>query len=171
MVREIAGVMLAGVILLSSACSSPDTKTNAAPPATSSAQSTAKQINKTFTIQDAESSAVVTLVSMDTPTVGGMDTKPESGTFAVFHLKMEGKSGSFSTNYLFARLRTASGTVVTTTTGKGGFHSMIEPALKAARLGPGDTAEGNVVFDTKIEPGTSLYWADTDDKPLAVWEL
>jgi hypothetical protein len=168
MVRAIAGVTLAGVILLCSACKSSDTKADPAP--ASSAASSAKQINKTFTILTGESSAVVTLVSVDTAAMGGMSTKPDSGTFTVFHLKLEGKSGSFSTNSQYARLRTPAGAIVSENDGKGS-RSLIEPTLKLARLGPGDKAEGNVVFDTKLEAGASFFWADTNDRPLAVWEL
>ena len=84
---------------------------------------------------------------------------------------MAGKSGSFSSNYLLAKLRPSSGDFISTTDGQGGFRSGIEPALKTERLGPGDTVEGNVVFDKKVEPGTSFVWTDTDWKPLGVWEL
>jgi hypothetical protein len=175
MVRAIAGVVLAGVILLCSACSSAGTKAASTPPsgsaAAATAKSTAKQINKTMTLVDGDASAVVTLISVDTATMGGMNTKPESGTFTLFHLKMECKSGTFSTNSLYARLRTASGAIVSENDGQGGSHSLIQPSLKLTRLAPGEKAEGDVIFDTKLEPGASFFWADPNDKPLAVWEL
>jgi hypothetical protein len=174
MVRSIAGVLLAGVILLCSACNSTDSK--AAPPpssgsAAAAAKPAAKQVNKTMTLQDGDASAAVTLVSIATAPMGGMNTKPESGTFTLFHLKMECKSGTFSTNSLYARLRMANGTIIDENVGQGGSHSLIQPSLKLTRLNPGETAEGDVILDTEVEPGSSFFWADPNDKPLAVWEL
>jgi hypothetical protein len=172
MVRAITGVVLAGVILLCTACSSADSKAGSAPSGSAQATPSAKQINKTITVVDGESSADVTLVSMDTATVGGMNTKPQSGTFTVFRVKLQGKSGSFSSNYFLAKVKPSSGgDFIRTSEGQGGFRSGIEPSLKTERLGPGDTVEGNVVFDKKIEPGSSFVWTDTDEKPIGVWEL
>jgi hypothetical protein len=190
MVRRLVGALLAGLVLLTTvACTSRSAGSPvAAPlkitdPTTTTAASTAtettkpstaaaeeKKIGKAQTIKDDGDSAVITLVSVRTSTKGEDGVKPKSGTYVIFLLKFEGKSGTVSINSLYAQLKTPDGKMVDATAGNG-FMNTVEPDLPLKDLGPGQTVEGTVVLDTPLVPGSKLLWLDPLDKPLAEWAL
>ncbi len=173
--------LMAGLLVAGTACSSKGTSSSAPAPAaagSSAADDTGasedgqvKQINKTITVKDDENSADITLVSVSTVTEAGkLDTKPESGTFVVFDLKIVGKKGEFSTNSLYVWLKTAAGKKVEGTDGKA-MLATVEPDLPLKDLAPGQGAAGKVVLDTTLEPGSKMIWVDPLDKELASWDL
>jgi hypothetical protein len=195
MVRSLAGASLAGLVLLTAACTTSSSGSPlAAPPTTerSGAASTAKattaqttpaqtapeseaaggekKIGKALTVKDGSDSAVITLVSMRTSTKGEDGIDPKSGTYVIFLLRIEAKSGTISTNSLYAHLKTPAGTTVDGTAGNA-FLNTVEPDLPLKDIGPGEKVEGTVVLDTPLVPGSKLVWMDPLDKPLAEWAL
>ncbi|MET0134054.1 MAG: hypothetical protein ABW215_10730 [Kibdelosporangium sp.] len=195
MARPLAGALLAGLVLLTSACATtskgiplaappagesvakatigkPATEQPATPAGTTTSQAAAdeKKIGKAQTIKDGSDSAIITLVSMRTATKGEDGIKPKSGNYVIFLLKIEGRSGTISTNSLYAQLKTPTGTMVDATDGNG-FMNTVEPDLALKEIGPGETVEGTVVLDTPLVPGSKLVWLDPLDKVLAEWAL
>jgi hypothetical protein len=93
-----------------------------------------KKIDKTITVkqENGEDSASITLVSVSTVTEGGITgAKPESGTFVVLGMRIVGKTGTFSTNSLYAQLKTAGGKIIEGTDGNATF-GIVEPDLPLA---------------------------------------
>jgi hypothetical protein len=129
-----------------------------------------KKIGKAQTVKDGKDSAVITLVSVRTATKGKDGMKPKSGTYVIFMLKIECKTGSISTNSLYAQLKTPDGKMVDGTAGNA-FLATFEPDLPLKDIGPGESAEGNVVLDTPMPAGSKIVWLDPLDKPLAEWAI
>jgi hypothetical protein len=192
MVRPLASALLAGLVLFTTACTTNSSGTPLASPTTGRATGEAaatekktttsnpaakpenagdeKAIGKAQTIKDGSDSAVITLISMRTSTKGEDGIKPKSGTYVIFRLKIEVKSGTISTNSLYAQLKTPNGTMVDGMEGNA-FMNTVEPDLPLKEIGAGETVEGNVVLDTPLAPGSKLLWLDPLDKPLAEWAL
>jgi hypothetical protein len=189
MVRPLIGVLLAGSALFTTACAttSKGTPLAAPPTATSAATSAAakssspastsaaaggdeKKIGKAQTVKDGKDSAVITLVSVRTSTKGSGGIKPKSGTYVILSLKIECKSGTISTNSLYAQLQTPDGKMIDGTEGNA-FMNTVEPDLPLKDIGPGESVEGTVVLDTPLAAGSKLLWLDPLDKPLAEWAL
>jgi hypothetical protein len=195
MVRPLANVVLAGVVLLTTACTTSSNgiplaasatterstaQVSAAPPktavpaTTTTAKSEAaggeKAIGKAQTVKDGSDSAVITLVSMRTSAKGEDGIEPKSGNYVIFLLKIECKSGTISTNSLYAQLKTPDGKLVDGLSGNA-FMNTVEPDLPLKDIRPGETVEGTVVLDTPLPPGSKLVWLDPLDKPLAEWAL
>ncbi|MFD9888896.1 hypothetical protein ACFWY9_06120 [Amycolatopsis sp. NPDC059027] len=130
-----------------------------------------KKIGKTITVTDDEDSALVTLVSVATVKEGTTPgIRPRSGTFVVFDLKIEGKTGKFSTNSLYVWMKTAAGKTVKATDGMAPATGA-DPELPLKDLGPGERASGKALVDATLEPGAQLLWVNAMDKPLASWDL
>jgi hypothetical protein len=187
MVRPLANAVLAGLVLLTTACTTSSTGTPvAAPQATE--RSTAvppksgvagtgtgsgsgeKSIGKAQTVKDGSDSAVITLISMRTSTKGVDGIDPESGNYVIFLLKIECRSGTISTNSLYAQLKTPDGKLIDGMSGNA-FINTVEPDLPLKDIRPGESVEGTVVLDTPLVPGSTLVWLDPLDKPLAEWTL
>lgn len=176
--------LLAGLLVVGTACSAKPSSSASSGAAAADSPSSAqaddagsskdgevKQINKTITVKDDENTADITLVSVSTVTEAGkLDIKPESGTFVVFDLKIVCKKGEFSTNSLYVWLKTAAGKKVEGTDGKA-MLATVEPDLPLKDLTPGQGAAGKVVLDSKLEPGSKMVWVDPLDKELASWDL
>jgi hypothetical protein len=170
--------LAAGVLLLSTGCSSPSAPTPASAgtadvkPAEATAEKPAdKKIGKTITVKDDESSADITLVTVGTIKEGTTPgIKAKSGSFVVFDLKIVGKKGEFSVNSLYVWMKTAAGKTVKGTDGMAPATTA-DPDLPLKDLGPGDEASGKVLLDAPLEPGGKMIWTDALDKPLAEWDL
>lgn len=195
MVRPLANAVLAGLVLLTAACTTSSNGTPlAAPPAGRStteatkttekttgatkttAKSTAaaagdeKAIGKAQTVKDGSDSAVITLISVRTSAKGVDGIDPKSGNYVIFLLKIECKSGTISTNSLYAQLKTPDGKMIDGMTGNG-FMNTVDPDLPLKEIRPGETVEGTVVLDTPLVPGSTMVWLNPLDKPLAEWAL
>jgi hypothetical protein len=196
MVRPLANAVLAGLVLLTTACTTRSAGTPLAAPQTterstavapkttasgaagsSSSPSTAsgsgsgeKSVGKAQTVKDGSDSAVITLVSMRTSTKGEDGIKPKSGNYVIFRLKIECKSGTISTNSLYAQLKTPDGKFIDGLSGNA-FMNTVDPDLPLKEIRPGESVEGHVVLDTPLVPGSTLVWLDPLDKPLAEWTL
>jgi hypothetical protein len=192
MVRPLVNAVLAGLVLITTACTTSSNGTPLAAPATTgrttakapattkatetSEKSTAaaprgeKAIGKAQTIKDGSDSAVITLISMRTSAEGADGIDPKSGNYVIFLLKIECKSGTISTNSLYAQLKTPDGKLIDGMTGNA-FMNTVEPDLPLKDIRPGETVEGTVVLDTPLVPGSTMVWLDPLDKPLAEWTL
>ncbi|MET0237078.1 MAG: hypothetical protein ABW224_20685 [Kibdelosporangium sp.] len=194
MVRPLTGALLAGLLLFTTACTTSSTGTPVAaatPPATgqsaapkpkaeqptarpttgkSEPTGTEKTISKAQTVKDGTNSAVITLISMRTSTKGEDGIAPKSGNYVIFLLKIECRTGTISTNSLYAQLKTPDGTMVDGMSGNA-FINTVEPDLPLKDIRAGESVEGTVVLDTPLPQGSKLVWLDPLDKPLAEWAL
>jgi hypothetical protein len=189
MVRPLANAVLAGLVLLTTACTTSSTGTpvaapqttersTAVPPRTTAKSEVAgsgsgsgeKSIGKAQTVKDGSDSAVITLISVRTSTKGVDGIDPESGNYVIFLLKIECRSGTISTNSLYAQLKTPDGKLIDGMSGNA-FINTVAPDLPLKEIRPGESVEGTVVLDTPLVPGSSLVWLDPLDKPLAEWPL
>jgi hypothetical protein len=193
MVRPLATVVLAGLVLLTTACTTSSNGTPLAAPATGRSTAEApvappkttpapkttpkteaaageKAIGKAQTVKDGSDSAVITLISMRTSAKGEDGIEPKTGNYVIFLLKIECKSGTISTNSLYAQLKTPDGKLIDGMSGNA-FMNTVEPDLPLKDIRPGEIVEGTVVLDTPLPPGSKLVWLDPLDKPLAEWAL
>jgi hypothetical protein len=191
MVRPLAHAVLAGLVLLTTACTTSSTGTPVAAPLStqrSTAEATAKSaagttpkstaaaaggektIGKAQTVKDGSDSAVITLVSMRTSAKGVDGIDPKSGNYVIFLLKIECKSGTISTNSLYAQLKTPDGKMIDGMTGNA-FMNTVDPDLPLKEIRPGEAVEGTVVLDTPLVPGSTMVWLSPLDEQLAEWAL
>ncbi|GAA4531096.1 hypothetical protein [Amycolatopsis samaneae] len=170
---------LLAVLFLSGACATSTTAPGGTPATGASASAVEattapapeKKIGKTITVTDDEDSAAVTLVSVGTLKQGTTPgIKPRSGTFVVFDLKIEGRTGKFSTNSLYVWMKTAAGKTVKATDGSAPGTGA-DPELPLKDLGPGEQASGKTLVDATLEPGAQMLWMSAMDQPLASWDL
>ncbi|WP_143446104.1 DUF4352 domain-containing protein [Kibdelosporangium aridum] len=134
-----------------------------------------REINKTATIKDLDSSAVATLVSVTETNGGGSLDKtaaPESGNFVIIDMKFEGKTGTYRLIPRNVHLKKPDGTTIDSGDGNGSWGVDLDAEeLQSTDLSPGKTATGKVSFDSKLEPGTKIVVLDYKDKALAEWSL
>jgi hypothetical protein len=192
MVRPLATAVLAGLVLLTTACTTTSngkplaaqlpTEQSTASPTKTTPKSTTKSttaaatgggektVGKAQTIKDGSDSGVITLISVRTSAKGEDGIEPKSGNYVIFLLKIECKSGTISTNSLYAQLKTPEGKLIDGMTGNA-FMNTVDPDLPLKDIGPGESVEGTVVLDTPMPPGSKLVWLNPLDKPLAEWPL
>jgi hypothetical protein len=124
-----------------------------------------RELNKSITHKQRDASAAVTLVSV-TESKGGLEKKsqPESGTFVVVELKFDGKSGEYSVNPLYVKLKKPDGSLVDMNQGNGDYGAPIQEILDSDDLAVGKTMTGKMAFDIAPQPGMKLVLTDTSDK-------
>lgn len=131
-----------------------------------------REINKSLTHKQPGGSAVVTLVTVS-ESKGGLEKigAPESGNFVIVDLKYEGKTGEYSVNPLYIKLKKPDGTVIDQNAGNGSYGTPLEETLDSGDLQPGKTMTGKIAFDAALQPGTKIVITDLSDKITGEWPL
>nr|WP_157527339.1 hypothetical protein [Kibdelosporangium sp. MJ126-NF4] len=115
---------------------------------------------------------MVTLLSIAETRGGGYDfSRPESGTFVVAELKVEGKVNTYFTSLNWVRLRKPDGTLVRPDDGNGVAGVPEHEQFATEKVGPGQVATGSIAFDSELEPGAKIVLTHESGEITGEWPL
>jgi hypothetical protein len=166
-VRISSSLALLVTAALTVACSSAKDQAGAA-------SSPAREINKSLMLNQSEGSAFVTLVSVIESYRPKDDiAKPRSGNFVALNLKFECKTGKYSANPLYVKLKKPDGKIIGSDDGEAVYAVPAGQSFSGSggELSAGKTVAGMVVFDAAYDPAASILITNTMSHISGEWPV
>lgn len=155
-------VVIVIVVAVSHGSSSPNSSTSTKPVALGQAVKATDSSGATATI-------TVTSVTFATSGKGVLAQPPANGFYAVANVLVQGTGGQYPYDPVYLKYQEPDGTTYQYASGNS-ITAGFDPLLQSGTIGPGQKAQGNVVFDVKTKGGI-LQMSDSLGNIVGQWTI